>query len=308
MSQLSVFELLRRAGIDPKKSLGQNFLVEEAYLDRIVAVADLSAGDTVLEVGPGLGTLTARLAAQADCVVAVELDDRLVPLLRAEFALSDNVHIVHGDILELAPGELIGECGLRNADYAHDGGSTNNPQSELPNPQSYTLVANLPYYITSAVVRHVLEATPQPNRAVVMVQAEVAERICAEPGNMSILSVAVQFYAEPSIAFRVPASAFYPMPKVDSAVLQLAVRPHPALAGVQIDTQKFFALVRAGFGQKRKQLRNSLSAGLHKPKEEIDTALAASGIDASRRAQTLSIAEWVALCQVMEDKSTAESG
>ncbi len=307
MSQLSVFELLRRAGIDPKKSLGQNFLVKETYLDRIITAADLSADDTVLEVGPGLGTLTARLAAQAGCVVAVELDDRLVPLLRAEFALTDSVHIVQGDILELAPGELIGECGWGNADYAHDSGSTDNPQSAIRIPQSYKLVANLPYYITSAVVRHVLEATPQPDRAVVMVQAEVAERICAAPGGMSILSVAVQFYAEPSIAFHVPASAFYPVPKVDSAVLQLAVRPHPALAGNKIDTEQFFALVRAGFGQKRKQLRNSLSAGLHKPKKEIDMALVASGIDASRRAQTLSIAEWVTLYQVMENRSTAES-
>jgi 16S rRNA (adenine1518-N6/adenine1519-N6)-dimethyltransferase len=288
MSQRSVFDLLRRAGIDPKKSLGQNFLVDERYLDRIVDAAELSSEDIVLEVGPGLGTLTARLAANAGHVIAVELDDRLVPLLRAEFALQENVHIVHGDILKLDVGKLITKT------------VTGDPQS--PTVGGYKLVANLPYYITSAVLRHVLEATPAPSRAAVMVQAEVADRICAQPGDMSILSVAVQFYAKPSIAFQVPAGAFYPVPKVDSAVLQLDVRPHTALAGAEVDTERFFALVRAGFSQKRKQLRNSLSAGLHRKKDEIDAALVCADIDPSRRAQTLSIAEWLTLYQALNTR------
>ena len=287
MSQLSVFDLLHRAGIDPKKSLGQNFLVDESYLDRIVDAAELGEADVVLEVGPGLGTLTARLAANAGQVIAVELDDRLVPLLRAEFALRDNVHIVHGDILSLDVGELIKDA------------FTSDLQSSIATVDAYKLVANLPYYITSAVLRHVLEATPAPSRAVVMVQAEIADRICAQPGDMSILSVAMQFYAEPSIAFQVPAGAFYPVPKVDSAVLQLDVRPHPALAKSEIDAEHFFTVVRAGFGQKRKQLRNSLSAGLHRKKDEIDVALTHADIDASRRAQTLSIAEWITLYQAL---------
>jgi 16S rRNA (adenine1518-N6/adenine1519-N6)-dimethyltransferase len=292
MATLSVHELLRRAGIDPKKSLGQNFLVDESYLDRIAATADLNADDIVLEVGPGLGTLTARLAAQAGCVVAVELDDRLIPFLRGEFALQENVHVVQGDILELQPAELIQSCRPQQMPAA--------TASELP--RAYKLVANLPYYITSAVLRHVLEAASAPSRAVVMVQEEVARRICAEPGEMSILSVAVQFYAEPRIAFRVPAGAFFPRPNVDSALLDLVVRPHPALAAIEdeVDEARFFALVRAGFGQKRKQLRNSLSAGLRMSKESADDALAVAGIEPSRRAQTLSIFEWVRLYQSLQ--------
>jgi 16S rRNA (adenine1518-N6/adenine1519-N6)-dimethyltransferase len=166
-------------------------------------------------------------------------------------------------------------------------------------------VANLPYYITNVVVRHLLEASPPPALTVVMVQEEVAERICAEPGDMSILSVSVQFYAEPSIAFRVPADAFYPRPNVDSAVLRLESRIHPAIASADgitpaVDVKRFFAMVRAGFSQKRKQLRNSLSGGLHLPKKTVDAALRAADIDPSRRAQTLSLFEWARLYQTLE--------
>jgi 16S rRNA (adenine1518-N6/adenine1519-N6)-dimethyltransferase len=166
-------------------------------------------------------------------------------------------------------------------------------------------VANLPYYITNVVVRHLLEASPPPALTVVMVQEEVAERICAEPGDMSILSVSVQFYAEPSIAFRVPADAFYPRPNVDSAVLRLESRLHPAVASADgitpaVDVKRFFAMVRAGFSQKRKQLRNSLSGGLHLPKKTVDAALRAADIDPSRRAQTLSLFEWARLYQTLE--------
>lgn len=294
MATLSVHELLRRAGIDPKKSLGQNFLVDEGYLDRIVATANLNADDIVVEVGPGLGTLTARLAAEAGCVVAVELDDRLIPFLRGEFALRDNIHIIHGDILELQPRELIQPCAPQPTPKAAAGAA--------PTPHPYKFVANLPYYITSAVLRHVLEATAAPSRAVVMVQEEVARRICAEPGEMSILSVAIQYYAEPRLAFRVPAGAFFPRPNVDSALLDLVVRPHPALAAIEgeVDEARFFALVRAGFGQKRKQLRNSLRAGLHMNKQVVDDRLTAAGIEPSRRAQTLSIYEWVRLYQALQ--------
>jgi 16S rRNA (adenine1518-N6/adenine1519-N6)-dimethyltransferase len=160
------------------------------------------------------------------------------------------------------------------------------------------VAANLPYYITNAVLRHLLEAAHPPARATLMVQAEVAERVCAAPGAMSLLSAAVQCYAEPSIAFRVPAGAFYPRPNVDSAVLQLRTRRHPAVQ--DLDADRFFAVVRAGFGQKRKQLRNSLSAGLARSKTEIGAALTAAGIAPDRRAQTLSIAEWAALTHALD--------
>jgi 16S rRNA (adenine1518-N6/adenine1519-N6)-dimethyltransferase len=271
-----VMELVRRYQIDPKRSLGQNFLVDATHLDGIAAAADLTPADTVLEIGPGLGTLTERLAAQAGSVVAVELDDRLIELLRGRFAGQPHVWIVHGDILELAPAALVFP--------------PSDPPANVIDHQLYKVVANLPYYITSAVLRHLLEADVRPALAVVMVQKEVAERICAQPGEMSLLAVSVQFYAAPRIVRRVPAGAFYPPPKVDSAVLRLDVYPQPVVTDVP--PARFFQVVRAGFGQKRKQLANSLSAGLARPKAEVAAALAAAGIDSARRAETLSLAEW----------------
>jgi 16S rRNA (adenine1518-N6/adenine1519-N6)-dimethyltransferase len=273
----SVMELVRRYQIDPKKSLGQNFLIDTSHLDRIVAAADLEPTDIVLEIGPGLGTLTRRLAAQAGHVVAVELDDRLIALLRADFADQPHVQIVHNDILEIAPPTLL--------------------RAELPEFESrahYKVVANLPYYITSLVLRHLLETSQPPSLAVLMVQKEVAERICAAPGDLSLLALSVQFYAIPRIVQRVPAGAFYPPPKVDSAVLRLDVRPQPAVTAVS--PQKFFAVARAGFGQKRKQLANSLSAGLKLPKAAVQEALARAAIDPKRRAETLALDEWGMLC------------
>jgi 16S rRNA (adenine1518-N6/adenine1519-N6)-dimethyltransferase len=167
----------------------------------------------------------------------------------------------------------------------------------LPAGSPYKVVANLPYYITSAALRHVLEARQRPTLAVVMVQKEVAERICAEPGEMSLLAVSVQFYAHPRLVHRVPAGAFFPPPKVDSAVLRLEVYPEPAAPNVP--PKRFFQVARAGFGQKRKQLGNSLSAGLALPKAQVQAALQAAGIDPARRAETLSLEEWGRLCERM---------
>ena len=275
-------ELMRRFGVDPKRSLAQNFLMEATHLARIAATAELTAQDTVLEIGPGLGSLTQYLAAQAGRVVAVELDDRLIELLRAHFADKPQVQIVHGDILTLDPCTLL------------------QPQIETPTsalPPSYKVVANLPYYITSAVLRHLLEAACRPAQIVVLVQKEVAERICAQPGDLSLLAVSVQFYAEPTLVQRVPAGAFYPPPKVDSAVLRLAVRPEPAVPDVNPD--HFFRVVRAGFSQKRKQLVNTLSAGLHLPKAELSVTLHNLNIDPTRRAETLTLAEWGSLTRAL---------
>ena len=280
MSRPSFAELIRLYDLDPKKSLGQNFLVDDSYLDEIVAAADLTPADTVLEIGPGLGTLTRALGDRAGRVVAVELDDRLISLLRTGFATRDNITIVHGDILELDPPALVAE----STDMA------------LPDV-AYKVVANLPYYITSPVLRHLLEATPPAQRIVVMVQKEVAARICATPGDLSILAVSIQFYAAPSIVCTVPARAFYPRPKVDSAVLRLDVRPQPYFPDA--DPTRFFAIVRAGFSQKRKQLLNSLSGGLGLDKTQARAALDAAGIDPRRRAQTLSLDEWGALYTVL---------
>ncbi|MEX1019939.1 MAG: 16S rRNA (adenine(1518)-N(6)/adenine(1519)-N(6))-dimethyltransferase RsmA [Litorilinea sp.] len=269
----------RRLGLHPKRSLGQNFLLDDVHLDRIAQAAELVDTDTVLEIGPGLGVLTTRLAQQAARVIAVELDDRLIEYLETRLADYSNVQIVHGDILEVDPGQLI------------SGAPTVSPSV------AYKVVANLPYYITSAVLRHLLEAHARPTRAVVMVQKEVAERICATPGNLSLLAISVQFYAEPSIAHRVPARAFYPVPKVDSAVLRLDVRPQPAVTSVT--PERYFRVVRAGFGQKRKQLGNSLSANLGLPKAQVVAALEAAHIDPRRRAETLSLAEWGELSRLV---------
>ena len=267
----SIPALLKRHGLWAKKSLGQHFLLDQAALDKIVAAGDLTPQDTVLEVGPGPGPLTRRLATAAGRVVAVEVDPRMVELLRTEVAVGLPVTVVQGDILQVDLADLMAEQGVGD----------------------YKVVANLPYYITSAVLRHILEARLKPRRVVVLVQREVAERMVAQPPDMSLLSVSVQLYGAPRIVARVPPGAFYPPPKVESAVVRIEVYPQPA-AGVT-DVEGFFEVVRAGFGQKRKQLRNSLSQGLRRPAAEIDPALQAAGVAPTRRAETLTLAEWAAL-------------
>lgn len=272
MAVIDPREVLRRHGLQPRKGLGQNFLVDRRALERIVAAADLTPHDTVLEVGPGVGQLTRLLSEAAGRVVAVELDRQMVAVLRQELADRPNVQIVEADILEVDPGALAAG-------------------------RPYKVVANLPYYITSAALRHLLEAQPPPSLLVVTVQQEVAERITAAPGEMSLLAVSVQFYGRPRRVARIPAGAFYPPPKVDSAALRIDVYP-PEERPVQVDdVEGFFRVVRAGFGQRRKQLRNSLTAGLRLDSEQVEAALERAGIDSRRRAETLSLAEWAALAR-----------
>lgn len=257
--------LLKQYGLRADKKLGQNFLQDPSALETIASAAQVQPTDTVLEIGPGLGSLTRYLAILARRVVAVELDADLIPPLRAVTASYKNVHIVHGDILKLDPRELI-----RDADYL--------------------VAANIPYYITSAIIRHLLEKRPKPRRIVLTIQKEVAERICAAPGDMSLLALSVQVYGKPFIAARIPAGAFYPVPKVDSAVLAIDVYPKPLIETELLDT--FFKLTKAGFSQKRKTLRNSLSSGLRLPPTKAAELLAKADIDPMRRAETLSIEEW----------------
>jgi 16S rRNA (adenine1518-N6/adenine1519-N6)-dimethyltransferase len=264
--------LLRHLDLKARKSLGQHFLIDREVLGRVVAAAGLTSSDTVIEVGPGLGVLTRELSRQAGRVIAVELDDRLAAILKQNLAELENITIVNGDILKIDPAALLGEH------------------------QDYKVVANLPYYITSAVLRHFLEASPKPRLIVVMVQQEVAEAIVAGPGRMSLLSVSVQFYGKPEIVSYVPADCFYPAPEVGSAILRIGLYPQPAVA--VDDRDGFFRLVRAGFTASRKQLANSLALGLGLPKDEALSLLAAAGIIYKRRAETLALEEWQRLWQV----------
>jgi 16S rRNA (adenine1518-N6/adenine1519-N6)-dimethyltransferase len=268
----SVADLLRAHGLRPKKGLGQNFLTEPAALAQIVAAADLGPGDTVVEVGAGVGNLTGLLAERAGRVVAVELDADLLPILRGQRAATPHVQIVPGDILRIAKSDL-----------------SDPPLLHL----GYKVVGNLPYYITSAVLRHFLEDAPQPRLLVVTVQREVAERIVAGPGAMSLLAVSVQFYGRPQMVARIKAGSFYPPPQVDSAVVRIDVAAQPTVAlPPGVAEADLFRLVRAGFSQKRKTLRNSLSAGLRLAKSEVEEALSRAGVDPRRRAETLSLEEW----------------
>ncbi len=265
---LNVTTLLRQHGLHPDKSLGQNFLQEPAALEKIVQAAEIQADDAILEIGPGLGNLTRYLAVSAQSVTAVELDPRMIPILETVLAPYPNTRIVHGDILDFAPQTLV-------------------PAAD------YLVVANVPYYITSAIFRHLLETAPRPRRIVLTIQKEVAERICALPGDMSLLALSIQIYGDPKIVDTIPAAAFFPAPKVDSAIIRVDLYPAPLIPLPLLNT--FFRLAKAGFSQKRKTLRNSLSAGLAISTTEAAQFLEQVNIDPQRRAETLSLPEWITL-------------
>jgi len=267
---LNIPALLKQFGLRPSKGLGQNFLQDEHALQDIVASAAIAPSDDILEIGPGLGNLTRHLALASHSVTAVELDNALFPALEKVVAPYQNVRLVQGDILRLDPADL-----MKSPDYL--------------------VVANIPYYITSAVLRHLLESGGHPRRLVLTVQEEVAERICARPGKMSRLALSVQVYGTPGIVAYIPAEAFYPAPKVDSAVLRVEILPEPLIPTPLLDT--FFRLIKAGFSQKRKTLRNSLSGGLGIAPTEAEKMLAAAGLDPMRRAEALSLEEWDRLCK-----------
>jgi 16S rRNA (adenine1518-N6/adenine1519-N6)-dimethyltransferase len=272
-------QLLRQFGFKPRKRLGQHFLVDEAVLERILSAAELSPGDIVVEIGPGLGILTEGLARQGARVIAVEVDAKLVALLKKRLGGFPDVRIVRADILKTAPRQLLGE---------------NLPASDLA--RGYKVIANLPYYITSPVLSHFLEAQPRPSKMVIMVQKEVGETIAAAPGKMRLLSVKAQFYSKPVIVSYVPAGSFYPPPKVDSVILRLDVYSQPPIE--VSDVAGFFDIVMHGFGSPRKQLRNSLAHSLEMPPDQVASLLDKAGIEAKRRAETLSLEEWRELWRV----------
>jgi 16S rRNA (adenine1518-N6/adenine1519-N6)-dimethyltransferase len=260
--------LLDQYGIAPKKSLGQNFLHDPNLLQKIVATAELRPNDTALEIGPGTGTLTVLLAQAARRVIAIEVDERLKPVLDRALESYSNVWVIYQDVLTVDIPMLV-------------------------RPDDYVVVANLPYYITSAILRHLLENDHPPRRLVLTVQMEVAERLTAQPPDMSLLSVSVQFFGQPRIVTRLKPGVFWPRPDVDSAVVRIDTYDRPPVDVP--DSKTFFRVARAGFGQKRKQLKNSISSGLGLNAEATNALFEAAGIDPRRRAETLSLDEWAAL-------------
>ena len=264
--------LLTTHGIRPNKSFGQNFLIDRSVLNKIIDASAIEKDEEILEVGAGTGVLTRELAKHAGRVVAVEIERDMLALLEETTSSYINVELMAHDLLRLNPGEVFAQ-------------------------RPYKLVANLPYYITAPTFRHFLESENPPRLLVVMVQLEVAQRIVAAPGDLSLLAVSIQFYGQPRIVARVPANAFYPTPKVDSAILRVDIRPQTSLT--QQERDGFFRIVQAGFSERRKQLHNSLTHGLHYKNELVRSWLATADIDASRRAETVSIEEWLRLWQVI---------
>ncbi len=248
-------------------------------LRRIVDAAELQPSDAVIEVGPGLGTLTEVLAERASRVVAVEVDHDLVARLRERFAATSRVAIIDGDVLASTPGELL-----------RLGGAS----------PPYVVVANLPYNVAAPVLRQFLEGDVRPRRLVVMVQLEVAEAIVAKPGAMSLMSVATQVYGETSMVMKVAPGSFSPPPNVQSAVVRIDVLPAPR---VDVPLDAFFRVVRAGFGNPRKQLRNSLSFGLHVKQAVVDEVMRRAGIDVTLRPQVLSIDDWASITRAWIGRS-----
>jgi 16S rRNA (adenine1518-N6/adenine1519-N6)-dimethyltransferase len=276
---MKVSEILRKHGLHLKKRLGQHFLVSEDVLARIADSASLTHDEVVVEVGPGIGLLTKHLAQQAGKVIAVELDESMLLPLREVVEGYGNVKIVQGDILGYSAQDLLGKDASAG----------------------YKVVANLPYYITSAVIRHFLEDEFPPDLMILTVQWEVAKRITARPPDMSLLSVSVQVYGEPSLLFKIPPGAFLPPPKVDSGVVAVRRRETPIVPPDEVDW--FFRVVKAGFSQRRKQIHNSLSGGLRIPQEAVKAALRAASVAPSRRPGTLSVEEWLSVSRSLRTQN-----
>jgi len=252
----------------PNKSLGQHWLHDDASLQAMCDAAEVNKEDIVLEIGPGLGTLTKLLVKKAQKVIAVEFDQQLARELRGRVT-ADNMEIVTSDILSFDFTSL---------------------------PPDYKVVANIPYYLTSNLIRVLSETPNQPSVAVLLVQKEVAQRVAAQPGDMSVLSITAQFYWHVGTGYEVPAELFTPPPKVDSQILILQ-RPEKLLFS-DVDSKAFFRLVKAGFGERRKKLRSSISNGLHISKLEAEKLLASASIDSNLRAQALSLEDWHRLYMV----------
>jgi len=259
ISPKNIKELLTQYDSTPSKGLGQNFLIDGHALEKIIAAADLNSEDVIVEVGPGIGVLTQELAKRTKKVIAIEKDQHMVNILQKTLKAYDNVEIICADALQ------------HNLDV-----------------KKYKVIANIPYYITSPLIRKFLESTYKPTEIILMMQKEVAQRICAKVPDMNLLAVSVQFYASPKIVSYVSKSSFWPAPKIDSAIIKIT----PKETTKNIDANAFFSIVKAGFSQPRKQLGNNFSKALKKDREIISAWLSQNNINPMQRAETLSIADW----------------
>ena len=263
-SPTTIKELLGRHEARPSKGLGQNFLIDKNVLKKIIEAADIKPDDVILEVGPGLGTLTGALAEKAGRVVAVEKDETMINILKETLRGFNNVEVIQGDILEI----------------------------KNPIQNKYKIIANIPYYLTSPLIRRFLEIENPPQEMVLMLQKEVAQRICSVPPNMSLLAVSVQFYANPKIVSHVSKNCFWPAPKIDSAIIKIIHEKK-----YDIPAELFFKFVKAGFSQPRKQLGNNLSKIFEIERKKVDAWLSENNVDPIRRAETLDVGDWVRLAK-----------
>lgn len=264
--------LLKSNRIRPTKSMGQNFLTETAVVEEIVEVAEIGAGDLVIEIGPGMGILSREIISSGATLIAVELDRELATLLRRDLAGQESFNLIEQDARYLDTAEITGN-------------------------QPYQVVANLPYSVATVIMRNLMESDHPPTRMTVMVQREVAERMTAEPGSMSLLGLATDLYADAEIAMIVPKEVFVPPPKVESAVVRMDIRPE--LRGTPETRDRMFELATMAFQRKRKTLSNGLSMGLGRPKTELDSILSGIDIDAMRRPQTLNVDEWLKVAEAL---------
>lgn len=271
---------LENLDIKPKKTLGQNFLINEGIYRKITTALEIKVNDNVIEIGPGLGTLTELLAANRANIFAIEKDDKLAEYLKTKFANQKNVTIINEDIRKFNPDRL-------------------NLLSEVEPLKHYKVVGNIPYYLTSHLIRTIFEQWPTPQLIVLMIQKEVAQRICAKPPHMSLLAVWVQYYAHSKITSYVSKNSFWPSPEVNSAVIRLTPKTQTGTDLTRTDMDQFFRIVKSGFAGKRKQLGNNLARGLKLPKNIMEEKLRSAGIDPQRRAETLTLNEWQSIATML---------
>jgi 16S rRNA (adenine1518-N6/adenine1519-N6)-dimethyltransferase len=269
MEFLNLKKILKDHKVFPRKRLGQNFLVDKRILKKIVQASEISEKDLVLEVGPGIGNLTIELAKRAKKVIAVEKDKRLVEILKENLSDFKNVEIREGDIRE-----KISEI-VQNIS------------------KGYKIVANIPYYLTSYLIRKFLELKKRPKLMVLMIQKEVAQRICSKPPKMNLLSISVQFFSKPEIVSFVSKNSFWPRPRVDSAIIRLRVKNEK----LRVNKDLFFEIVKTGFFHPRKQLINNFTKKFGVNKMEVENWLLKNGVDPKKRAQEISLNEWIKLSE-----------